>query len=185
VTNDDSLFEWIFGLDDVVADHDVTGQTLHNCGGGSQDCADYALRETLGATVLANCSSLNAASTGLYYITGDCNITAQVGSAGAPAIVVVFGTGDLGSNSVLYGMLFVHKDNIKAATDASCPSGCAFSMNGGTVFGSVVIEGNVKMAGNPVIVYDDVGSSSDPNTFPANAKFARVPGSWLDARAGN
>jgi Tfp pilus assembly protein PilX len=184
VTTDDSLFEWIFGIDNVVADHDTTGTTLTNCGAGTQNCADYALRETLGATVLADCSSLNASSTGLYYVTGNCNITGQVGSNGAPAIIVVFGSGDLGPSSVLYGMLFVHRDNIKAATDAACPSGCAFSMNGGTVFGSVVIEGNIKMAGNPVIIYDDVGSSSDPNTFPSNAKFARVPGSWLDSRTG-
>jgi len=185
VLNDDSLFEWIFGVDNVVADHDTTGTTLTNCGpSGTQNCADYDLRETLGATVLADCSSLNSTSTGLYYVTGDCSISGQVGSNGAPAIIVVFGSGDLGSNSVLYGMLFVHRDNIKAATDASCPSGCAYSMNGGTVFGSVVIEGNIKMAGNPVIIYDDVGSSNDPNTFPANAKFARVPGSWLDSRTG-
>jgi hypothetical protein len=183
VTNDDSLFEWIFGVDNVVADHDVNGQTLHNCGPSStQDCADYDLREVLGATVLGSCASLNSASTGLFYVTGNCSISGQVGSAGAPAIIVTFGTGDLGSNAVLYGMLFVHKDNIKAATDASCPSGCSYSMNGGTVFGSVVVEGNIKMAGNPVIIYDDVGSSSDPNTFPTNAKFARVPGSWLDSR---
>lgn len=184
VTSDDSLFEWIFGVDNVVADQDTNGVTLTNCGpSGTQNCADYALRETLGATVLPNCSSLNAASSGLFYVTGNCSISAQVGSAGAPAIIVVFGTGDLGSNSVLYGMLFVHRDNIKAATDAACPSGCVFEMNGGTVFGSIVIEGNIKMAGNPIIIYDDVGSSSDPNTFPSSARFARVPGSWLDSRS--
>lgn len=183
--NDDSLFEWIFGVDYVVADRDANGVTLTNCGpSGTQDCADYALREDLGATVLANCSSLNSASTGLYYVTGDCNITAQVGSADAPAIIVVFGAGDLGSNSVLYGMMFMHSSNVGSASTASCPSSCKFSMNGGTIFGSLVVEGTVKMAGNPIIIYDDVSTSADPNTFPPSARFARVTGSWLDSRSG-
>jgi prepilin-type N-terminal cleavage/methylation domain-containing protein len=179
VNNDDSLFEWIFGVDNVVADHDTTGTTLTNCGAGSQNCADYALRETLGATVVSSCAGLNAASSGLYYVTGDCSFSGQIGSATAPAIIVTFGTGDIGSNGVLYGMLFVHRNNIKDATDAACPSGCAFSMNGGTVFGSVVIEGNIKFAGNPVIIYDDVGR------VPIRILSRRMPSSRASRAAGS
>jgi hypothetical protein len=182
--DDDSLFEWIFGVSNVVADRDATGQTLHNCGGGTEDCAAYALTTDLGATTIADCSGLDTTSSGLYYVTGDCAITATVGSADSPVIIVTFGNADLGPNSILYGMLFVHSDNIANENASACPSACKFSMNGGTVFGSVVIEGDIKMAGNPVIIYDDTSINSDPNKLPPGARFARVPGSWLDSRSG-
>ena len=57
-------------------------------------------------------------------------------------------------------------------------------MNGGTVFGSITVEGDIKVAGNPVIIYDDTAVNNDPNKFPASAGFARVAGSWLDSRNG-
>jgi hypothetical protein len=185
VLDDDSLFEWIFGIPYVVADRDPNGITLTNCGpSGTQNCADFALRDDLGATVQATCAGIDANSSGLYYITGDCNITGVVGSADSPVILAVFGNADLGSNAVLYGMLFVHSDNIAADNASSCPSACKFSMNGSTVFGSIVIEGDVAMAGNPIIIYDDTSINSDPHKLPTGARFARVPGSWLDARSG-
>jgi hypothetical protein len=182
--DDDSLFEWIFGVSYVVADRDATGQTLHNCGGGSQDCADFALRDEMGATILPDCSTLDSTADGLYYVTGNCSITAQVGTADSPAIIVTFGNASFGPNAVLYGLLFIHSDNIATENASSCPSACKFSMNGGTVFGAIIVEGDISMAGNPVIVYDDTSINSDPNKLPAGARFARVPGSWLDSRSG-
>ena len=189
VLNDDSLFEWIFGVDYVVADRDAYGITLGTnsttCSKGG-NCFDYAMMNDVGLDVgthkLNNCNSLNASSSGLYYITGNCDVTATVGSASAPVILVITGTGDVGPNGILYGMLFIHRDNI----DAEKHDGNQFtlSMNGGTVFGSIVVEGDIKVAGNPVVVYDDTSVNNDPNTFPTSATFARVPGSWLDSSRG-
>ena len=184
VLNDDSLFEWIFGVDYVVADRSTNGVTLTNCGAGSENCAAYALVNELGATQLADCSSLDANSSGLFYVTGNCSITGQVGSANSPALVVTFGEADLGPNSVLYGMLFAHSNNILADNTSVCNPNCKFKMNGGTVFGSLVIEGDIDMSGNPIIIYDDISISADVNTLPSGARFARVPGSWLDFTTG-
>jgi hypothetical protein len=181
--SDDSLFEWIFGVNYVVADHDVTGTTQTNCGSGappSQNCADFALRNDLGATVLeGDCPSnyFDASSYGLYYVTGNCTLdTVTVGSRNAPVIIVVFGEAVL-KNSVLFGMLFVHSNNI-AIENAS--SGYRMDMQGATIFGSLVVEGDISITGNSVIVYDNTSLNVDPYKLPSKARFARVPGSWLD-----
>jgi hypothetical protein len=52
------------------------------------------------------------------------------------------------------------------------------------IIGSLVVEGNIDIAGTIDIIYDNTAVNSDPNTLPSNAKFARVPGSWLDATEG-
>jgi hypothetical protein len=75
----------------------------------------------------------------------------------------------------MYGMLFIHSDN-----PASAPA-----QVGGTnaqVYGALVVEGDIKMTGNFTIVYDSTSATSNKNKIPANAKFALVPGSWLDAK---
>lgn len=185
--SDDSLFEFIFGVPYVVADHDVNGVTLANCGTGTpptQNCADFALRNDLGATVIeGDCIStqFDATSFGLYYVTGNCVIDGgTVGSKNAPVIIVVFGQATLKS-ATLFGMLFVHSDNI-AIENAS--SGYRMDMQGATIFGSLVVEGDVSMTGNSVIVYDDTSLNVDPYKLPTHARFARVPGSWLDRQQG-
>ena len=185
--SDDSLFEWIFGVNYVVADGDVNGVTLANCGPGSpptQNCADYALRNDLGATVIeGDCASnqFSAESFGLYYVTGNCTISGvTVGSKNAPVIIVVFGQATL-KNSVLFGMLFVHSDNI-GIENAS--SGYRMDMQSASIFGSLVVEGDISMTGNSIIVYDDTSLNNDPYKLPTKARFARVPGSWLDRQQG-
>ena len=185
--SDDSLFEWIFGVNYVVADHDITGTTLSNCGSStpaSQNCADFAMRNDLGAEVIeGNCASdqFGPDSYGLYYVTGDCTIDGvTAGSKNAPVIIVVFGNAVL-KNAVLYGMLFVHSNDI-AIQNAS--SGYRMDMQGGTIFGSLVVEGDISMTGNSVIVYDDTSLNADPYKLPSKARFARVPGSWLDRQRG-
>jgi type II secretory pathway pseudopilin PulG len=185
--SDDSPFEYIFGVNYVVADHDVTGTTLSNCGTGTpatQNCADFAMRNDLGANVIeGDCAAnqFDATSYGLYYVTGDCVISgATVGSANAPAIIVVFGKATL-KNSTLFGMLFVHSNNI-GIENAS--SGYRFDMQGATVFGALVVEGNTTLTGNSILVYDDTSMNVDPNKLPAKARFARVPGSWFDRQRG-
>jgi hypothetical protein len=185
--SDDSLFEWIFGANYVVADGDVNGVTLANCGPGSpptQNCADYALRNDLGATVIEGDCASNQFSTesfGLYYVTGNCVIDGQtVGSKNAPVIIVVFGQATL-KNAILFGMLFVHSDNIALA---NASSGYRMDMQSATIFGSLVVEGDLTMTGNSVIVYDDTSLNNDPYKLPTKARFARVPGSWLDRQQG-
>lgn len=188
VVNDDSLFEWIFDVDYVVAptqadlDSNNTAAltnsgsnvVLNNCPNslGNSNCAVYALVDQYGATVLGNCSTLNTTSSGIYYITGDCAL-GNVGSKNASVVVVVDGSIDI--SGVVFGLVFA-RSNDNANNQKLTGNG--------QVFGSVVIEGNIELAGNLDIVSDETAASGSPNKLPKNARFGRLPGSWLDARSG-
>jgi type II secretory pathway pseudopilin PulG len=183
--SDDSPFEWIFGVDYVVADHDVAGTTLTNCGSeGSQNCADFALRNELAATVIeGDCAAdqFSENSFGLYYVTGNCDMReAQIGSSDAPVIIVVFGNAVL-KDTRFFGLLFVHSNDLAVQNIAS---GYRLDMQNATVFGSLVVEGKMSVTGNTVLVYDDTSLNLDPFKLPTRIRFARLPGSWLDRQKG-
>ena len=183
--SDDSPFEWIFGVDYVVSDQDTSGTTLTNCGSeGTQNCADYALRNELAANVIeGDCSDddFGPDSFGLYYVTGNCTISGTtVGAPDAPVLIVVFGSATI-QNSKLYGMLFLHSNDIAVQTASS---GYRLDLQGATIFGSLVVEGDIHSTGNAIIVYDDTATNIDPYKLPTNIRFARLPGSWLDRQRG-
>lgn len=177
---DDSLFEWIFGVDYEASEASTNGATLQNCSGPA-NCAIYALTEDLGAESVT-CAALNAlgpAATGLYYVTDSssgtpCGLPDQLGTPDAPAVVVVNDEARL-NQTLLYGMLFVRSDNNTAYLRGNGNS---------KVFGSVVVEGNVDIVGGLDLVYDDTAVSVKPNKLPKSAKFGRIPGTWLDSRTG-
>jgi hypothetical protein len=176
---DDSMFEWIFGQEDTA---EGANSVSTNCAGPT-NCSAYALDVTLAAdTSVANCGALSSASTGLIHISGSCTggskLPSQVGTPDAPAIVVVDGdVGDvtLGSNTTFYGMLFVRSNNNTAHLKG---------VGNAKIFGSVVVEGDVDIAGGIDIVY--VPTESDPidDGLKPSTRFARVPGSWLDSSTG-
>ena len=172
---DDSLFEWVFNSGIVV--NEGAGTVNTNCGtGGATNCASYVLEEELGAQVVS-CAALNAlgaAASGLYYIKGTCDLPAQVGSPNNPAIVVLEGEAKV-NNTDFFGLLFVRSNNNSAVFKG---------VGNSKIIGSLVVEGNIDIAGTIDIIYDNTAVNSDPNTLPSNAKFARVPGSWLDATEG-
>jgi hypothetical protein len=177
VTTDDSPFEYIFNVGYVVADHDGTGTTLTNCGTtGTQNCFDYAMRQDFSAKIVTDCSTLNSASTGIIYVTSPCSsLNQQIGTSTNPAIVVINqGTSTLAmkNGALIYGMLFVHSDTQKANVTGTNPQ----------VYGALVVEGDIKMTGQFLIVYDDTSANTSTNEIPPSAKFGRVPGSWLDAK---
>jgi hypothetical protein len=170
---DDSLFEYIFNLDYVVAEGGTT--VLSNCGtSGTQNCAAYALTEEFGATVLTDCSSLNTTSTGIFYVTGNCDLN-SVGSPTSSVIIVVDGSLRLNGNIDVYGMIFARSNNNTQDVRG----------NGNVkIFGSLVVEGNVNTTGSIDIIYDSTAASQDPNRLPPGARFGKVTGSWLDSRVG-
>lgn len=175
VLNDDSIFEYVFGVDYVVADRSTNGWTLTTCGGGGQNCFDYAMREDFNATTVATCSGLP--SSGIVYVTAPCDsIGGTIGSPDNPVIVVINQGSTrltLANDLLMYGMLFVHADHNNADVQGQNPQ----------VYGSLVVEGNIKMTGQFLIVYDDTGVSTNTHKLPKSAKFGRVPGSWLDAKS--
>lgn len=185
-TTDDSPFEYIFGVDYVVdfykqpsgaAGTNPTGRTMTNCGtSGTQNCFDYAMREQFDAEI-KTCAELNASSSGIIYVPAGCgSISQQIGSPDSPAIVVIDNSANPGlqlkNGTLVYGMVFVHSDTQSADVTGTNPQ----------FYGSLVVEGTIKMTGQFLIVYDDVSASSNPNKLPKSAKFGRVPGSWLDAK---
>jgi hypothetical protein len=172
--DDDSLFEFVFNASNVV---DAGSKNTNvDCGpAGDQNCAVFHLVDTLSATVLPNCSTLGPASSGLFYISGNCNFpNGDIGSPTSPVIVVVEEEA-LINNNTIFGLIFVRSNDQSAE----------FTGNGNAkIFGSLVVEGEIDVTGSIDVVYDNTGVSTDPNTLPSNAKFARVPGSWLDATEG-
>jgi hypothetical protein len=171
--SDDSLFEFVFNVSNVVDRGNV--DTNQDCNGG--DCAIFHLIENLGADdSLSNCDGLNETSSGLYYISGPCNgMPPQVGSPGSPVVVVVEEEVTLNGQTNFYGLLFIRSKDQSASMKGA---------GGAKIFGSLVVEGDIDLSGSLHIVYDNTAISSDPNILPSNVKFARVPGSWLDATEG-
>lgn len=181
---DDSLFEWIFGVDYEAKNVDdglvLKGNTLQNCPHTNipthkpNNCAVKALVDDLDATVIANCSALDTTSSGIYYVTGDCDLPTQTGSPES-FVIVVTNDQDFNLGARFYGLLFVRSDTNNADVQ--------FGGNA-KIFGSLVVQGDIKVNGNVDLVYLDTSVASDPNTLPKAAKFALVPGSWLDNQSG-
>lgn len=117
------------------------------------------------STVLADCSGLSGASSGLFWVTGDCAIGANVGSADAPAIIVVEGDFRMNSNNVFYGLIYLK-------------GGGNVTLNGGpTLWGGLVSDHDIDLgSGNYTSRYLDL-SGIPPNS---TGGFAKVPGGWLD-----
>jgi hypothetical protein len=138
--------------------------------------------------VLPNCSSLGPSSTGLYWITGDCQISANtvVGSRTAPVVLVSEGNFQFNSNSEVWGLV-VGADMERNCTGQTNPNLCAspsptdVKINGTfTLHGAMVVEKSV-----------DIGNGTynalyDPCVFAAMGagtsfdKFGPVAGSWND-----
>ncbi len=181
---DDNLFEWIFGVDYVAAEADTTGATLMNCGEkGDENCAVFALREDLGAEFVtcAELGTLGSSASGLYYVedssaASPCSLPSQLGSATSNAIVVVNDEAKVNGSTLIYGLLFVRSDT---------GTGAKFTGSGNAkVFGSVVVQGNVKITGGLELVWVDTSAASDDGAPPPARYFGRVSGSWLDDRQG-
>lgn len=185
---DDNLFEWTFGVDVTGGDTTVV-QT--NCAvpsafdptnSNAGDCELKALSD-LNFQVIANCAGLNAASSGLYYVTGTCTLpnVAQIGTQSKPVILVVDNDITVGHTDLFYGMLFVRSPN----TATHLGSSATISGNAsGKWFGSIIVEGAAShLNGTMDLIYMDTSAGSPDDPLPDSTRFARLPGSWLDNRS--
>jgi hypothetical protein len=190
---DDSLFEWVFGVEyeseTTLADTDGdgsigTGHTKTNCGdNGTTNCAIRALTEAdeLGATSVtcAELVALAASAEGMYYVTdssdgNECSLPSQVGSPDAPAIVVLNETARL-NNTIFFGMLFVRSNDLTANLRGNGQA---------EVYGSVVVQGSTDITGGLRLVYDDTSANGPGDRLPESTRLGRVSGSWLDSTRG-
>lgn len=196
VQNDDSLFEWIFGVAnetnttqasaadttcDPIGACD-TGDTLTNCS-PIANCARNALLDAAilnaNSVTCAQLSALGASASGLYYVNdyatnGQCTLPSQVGSPTSSAIVVVEEEARI-NGTLLYGLLFVRSDTKDAEL--------TFTGNA-DIYGALVVEGEATGHGNVTIVYLDTSTSTTGKKLPESTRLGRVSGSWLDGTRG-
>lgn len=173
---DDNLFEWIFDTDvngdkicSVPADLGKEDQYLSDQGGTD-------------LTALGGCSALNSASSGLYYMeaspvpdTSTCSLGSDVGSPDNPVVVVVNGNTAINGNFNFFGLLFIR----------DIGSGASLKGTGNVnIFGSVVVDGTVDVAGGFSIIYVNSSTGTPGKKLPPTTRFARLPGSWLDNQSG-
>lgn len=148
--------------------------------------------------VLPNCSTLNASSTGLYWITGACDIAqnSTVGSRAAPVILVFETSAEFRGGSDVWGLVAsadmertVSNSPTGPApyyydTDFSSPSPATAALHGTfTLHGALIVEGAVTQqgaAGNYNLLYDPcVFAAMGAGT--AFDQYGPVAGSWNDA----
>lgn len=124
------------------------------------------------AKPLADCATLTAASEGLYWYKGtDCRLGNNVGSLQYPVVLVSDGPVTVPANGTYFGILFVRSN--AGTGDLLKASG------GGQIYGSVILEGQANIAGNPTIVYNKAVLKNISNS-PAFVRYGPIPGSWSD-----
>ncbi|BAW80193.1 hypothetical conserved protein [Candidatus Nitrosoglobus terrae] len=115
------------------------------------------------ATSLTNCDSLNQNSSGLYWITGNCNKNGSgvIGSADKPVLLVVNGNITMNGDSQIYGLVFSLSGNV--------------TFNGkSTVTGSLITSQDTTINGS--FNYD----SQVLKKVSIGQSLALITGSWAD-----
>lgn len=129
------------------------------------------------AKVIADCSLANlpAASSGLIWVTGNCNPTGNVGTADYPVMLVVEGDVTLNAGSQFYGFLYLF--NPSAATAKLIANGNA------TVHGAVFANDNIdlQLTGGFVLKYDAAVLANLKNGTTGRG-LGRISGAWSDVQ---
>lgn len=118
---------------------------------------------------LPDCSSLDENSSGLFWITGDCNPPGDAGRPSSPVLLVVEGEVRVNSASRVFGVVYAFQSP-------------ELRMNGGAQVYGAVIGDNVQRAsgqGDHNIIYDQ--EVLDRLLLsPDLIKISRLPGTWSD-----
>jgi hypothetical protein len=166
---DDNLFEYIFGIDVV----DASGTCVSVTDG---KCPDTVYLEERADVV--DCATLNAGSSGLLWSRAGTTCAlpnGQIGTPLNPVFLVIDGRFSYRANTVFYGVLY--KRNAADGDDVSDTNSTA--QGGGVFYGSVVIDGPVRVRGSPKFVYNEAVLQNILNS-EAFTRFGVVPGSWTD-----
>lgn len=169
---DDSIFEYVLGgnsTDEGATSPRMDCVSDENPGG---NCETQHLID-LGAEVVATCAGLNSASAGLYWVAGECSLGSQVGTPSNPVMLVVEGCMKVSGQTEFYGLIY---QRASACTDLSK----GFAANGGgQLYGAIVVDAPVKIAGSVQFIYNDTVLKN----LASSAAFKRygvLPGSWSD-----
>jgi hypothetical protein len=128
------------------------------------------------AQVVANCSGLNSTSSGLVWVTGDCDPSAIIGSATSPVLLVVEGSTNFVANDEIYGLLYMFdpgSDSRELKTAGTA------HMHGAIIAHDSNVD--LDLQGTFIIEYDEDVLKNLKNSPSARA-LARIPGSWSDVQ---
>lgn len=127
------------------------------------------------AKVVANCSGLGTASTGLIWVTGDCSPPGDIGSEANPVLMVVEGDTTLNAGTQFYGLLYMFDPS--GGTPKLIANGAAHLH--GAVFAHDGVD--LQLNGGFVLEYDSEVLDNLKNS-PSSRGLARVPGGWSDVQ---
>jgi hypothetical protein len=156
----DDLFLYVFGIPKTSAESYLTAN----------------------ATIITDCSTLTAASSGLYWYNGttDCTISGTgpgslkaAGSLAAPVVLVSDRKVVLSANLTFFGIIFVRDKYYPTASELLDASGTP------QVYGSVILEGSATIHGSPGIIYNKAVLQNIFNS-PKFIRYGAIPGSWSD-----
>lgn len=129
------------------------------------------------ATVLADCSSLNSASFGLIWVTGNCNPPGNVGTKDYPVFLVAEGDVTLNAGSQFYGFMYLFKYPAPGTAPKLIANGNA------TVHGAVFANDdiNLLLTGGFVLKYDsEVLENLEKGS--SGRGLGRISGAWSDVQ---
>lgn len=134
--------------------------------------ADYA-EVKKEATVIANCDGLNTSSSGLYWVTGNCQPAGDVGSFAGPVTVIVEGDSKINSNNYFFGMMFAFSTNPAATLN--------LDLNGTpTFYGAIMTNAKISLSNGNYKMRFDVNVLKNMSLNPGARGLAKIPGSWAD-----
>ncbi len=124
------------------------------------------------AEVVTGCGGLSDLSSGLIWVTGNCDPRGNIGTAANPVILVVQGDTSINAGSHLYGLLYMFKTG-----------GTSNLIGNAHLHGAVFAHSGVslKLNGGFVLEYDTKVLENLKNS-PSARGLARIPGAWSDVQ---
>ncbi|AAZ97815.1 hypothetical protein Tbd_1862 [Thiobacillus denitrificans ATCC 25259] len=130
------------------------------------------------AKVVTSCAGLGATSSGLIWVTGDCNPPGQVGTADNPVLLVVEGDTTFNAGTEFYGLLYLFDPAFAAGTPPRLIA------NGNAhLYGALFAHDGVdlQLTGGFVLEFDSEVLENLKNS-PSGRNLARIPGAWSDVQ---
>ncbi len=124
------------------------------------------------AEVVTGCGGLSDLSSGLIWVTGNCNPTGNIGTTVNPVILVVQGDTSINAGSHLYGLLYMFKTG-----------GTSKLIGNAHLHGAVFAHSGVSLELNGGFVLEfDKGVLDNLKNNPSARGLARIPGAWSDVQ---
>jgi len=161
---------WLYTNAQYIYDADTTHNGWASAAKTASSCADLAAKGKLKGGIIWDRS-------------GTClKSVAQIGYPDKPNLLVSDGTADL-QGSIMFGMVFVRDTTAAGGHTAFGGSATFVSHSTGTIYGSVIVQGNAaKLNGSSSVVYNKTVMNNLLN-LDVLYTASPVPGSWTDRYA--